>query len=164
MLFSATFPPVMKDITELAMRKDYEFIDTLDEDEGETNVQVVQKFMITPQAQHILAMEHILQDHINERKEQGLNFKVIVFFTTARVAGFMAELFRADPRYPHYNDKTLLEMHSRKSQSYRTNVANTFTKTRTNILLFSSDVSARGVDYPDVTCVLQVGAPSEKAQ
>ena len=30
--------------------------------------------------------------------------------------------------------------------------------------MFSSDVSARGVDYPDVTLVVQVGLPSDKDQ
>jgi len=163
LLFSATFPDAMKEITGLAMRKNYELIDTLDENEGDTNVQVVQKSLVTPMQYHMIAMEHVLQDHIAEQKAANQAYKVIVFFTTARVAGFMAELFRADPRYPHYDDTSLLEMHSRKSQSYRTNVAKKFTN-QSNVILFSSDVSARGVDYPDVTCVLQVGAPSEKAQ
>ncbi len=30
--------------------------------------------------------------------------------------------------------------------------------------MFSSDVSARGVDYPDVTLVIQVGVPADKSQ
>jgi ATP-dependent RNA helicase MSS116 len=30
--------------------------------------------------------------------------------------------------------------------------------------MFSSDVSARGMDYPDVSAVVQLGLPSEKAQ
>ncbi|CAB9524314.1 dependent RNA helicase [Seminavis robusta] len=159
LLFSATFPNVMKDITRGAMRQDYKLIDTLDENEADANVQVVQKALVTPLQHHMLAMEQVLLAHAQERTK----FKIIVFFTTARIAGFMAELFRADPRYPQYNDKTLLEMHSRKSQSYRTNVAKKFTN-ESNVILFSSDVSARGVDYPDVSLVLQVGAPSEKAQ
>lgn len=163
LLFSATFPDVMKDITKLAMRDDFELIDTLDENEHDTNVQVVQKLLVTPLQHHLIALEHVLQEHIEERKSHNLPYKIIVFFTTARIAGFMAELFRADPRFPHYNDSNLLEMHSRKSQSYRTNVAKKFTQ-QSNVVLFSSDVSARGVDYPDVTAVVQVGAPSDKAQ
>jgi ATP-dependent RNA helicase MSS116, mitochondrial len=163
LLFSATFPQAMKEMTRGIMRPDYNLIDTLDENEGDTNVQVVQKSLVTPLQHHMIAVEHLLQDHVEEMNATKSKFKIIVFFTTARIAGYMAELFRADPRYPHYNDKTLLEMHSRKSQSYRTSVAKKFT-TQSNIILFSSDVSARGVDYPDVSCVLQVGAPSEKAQ
>ena len=34
----------------------------------------------------------------------------------------------------------------------------------TELLLFTSDVSARGMDYPDVTAVVQVGLPSDRAQ
>ena len=32
------------------------------------------------------------------------------------------------------------------------------------MIMFTSDVSARGMDYPDVTTVIQVGLPSDKAQ
>jgi ATP-dependent RNA helicase MSS116 len=163
LLFSATFPDAIKDITKVAMRPNYELIDTLDPNEGSTNEQVVQMSLVTPIQHHMIALEHVLQEHIEERKSKNQAYKIIVFFVTARAAGYTAELFRADPRYPHYDDDNLLEMHSRKSQSYRTNVAKKFTS-RSNVIMFSSDVSARGVDYPGVTAVVQVGAPSEKAQ
>eukprot|EP00965_Chrysotila_dentata_P191546 6174593-Pleurochrysis_carterae.AAC.1 len=48
-------------------------------------------------------------------------------------------------------------MHSRKSQSQRTRVAEQFRK-GTDLIMFSSDVSARGMDYPDVTHVVQARA------
>lgn len=47
------------------------------------------------------------------------------------------------------------EIHSRKSQSYRTKVSDEFRKSK-GLILVTSDVSARGVDYPDVTLVVQV--------
>merc|ERR1711871_1230007 len=77
------------------------------------------------------------------------DYKIIVFFTTARLTGFMARLFN------EMGVKTL-EIHSRKSQSQRSRTADQF-RDGCNLILFSSDVSARGMDYPDVTCVLQVG-------
>lgn len=49
----------------------------------------------------------------------------------------------------------VLETHSRKSQTYRTRVSEAF-RNRKGVILFSSDVSARGLDYPDVTLVVQV--------
>ncbi|CAN0022860.1 unnamed protein product [Choristocarpus tenellus] len=57
----------------------------------------------------------------------------------------------------------VIETHSRKSQAYRTRVSESF---RNNVgqIMFTSDVSARGLDYPDVTQVIQVGLPSDKAQ
>ena len=47
------------------------------------------------------------------------------------------------------------EIHSRKPQSYRTRVSDEFRKSK-SIILVTSDVSARGVDYPDVSLVVQV--------
>lgn len=47
------------------------------------------------------------------------------------------------------------EIHSRKPQSYRTRVSEEFRKSK-GLIQVTSDVSARGVDYPDVTLVIQV--------
>lgn len=47
------------------------------------------------------------------------------------------------------------EIHSRKPQSYRTRISDEFRKSK-GLILVTSDVSARGVDYPDVTLVIQV--------
>lgn len=47
------------------------------------------------------------------------------------------------------------EIHSRKPQGYRTRVSDEFRKSK-GLILVTSDVSARGVDYPDVTLVIQV--------
>jgi ATP-dependent RNA helicase MSS116 len=122
----------------------------------------MQKSVVVPLHHHILAMHEIIQSHIRKCTSNGQKYKCIAFFTTARIAGFMSELFLA--RWPeHYSPKNLWEIHSRKSQSHRINVAKQFTA-GDNCILFSSDVSARGVDYPNVSFVLQVGAPSEKAQ
>jgi hypothetical protein len=49
----------------------------------------------------------------------------------------------------------ILEIHSRKSQSARNKAAEAF-RTGSGLFLFSSDVSARGMDFPDVTGVVQV--------
>ena len=67
---------------------------------------------------------------------------------TAKGTAYMATLF----------DKAgfpIVEMHSRKSQAYRTRVAEEFRRGK-DLIMMSSDVSARGMDYPDVTYVLQV--------
>lgn len=54
---------------------------------------------------------------------------------------------------------SVLEIHSKKNQNYRVRVAQKF-KDAQSAVMFSSDVSARGMDYPDVTAVIQVGFPS----
>ena len=55
----------------------------------------------------------------------------------------------------HPVEMPVLEMHSRLNQGKRTRVAEQF-RTGSNLIMFSSDVSARGMDYPDVTAVIQV--------
>ena len=52
---------------------------------------------------------------------------------------------------------------SRKSQGYRTRVSEEF-RAGARVVMFSSDVSARGVDYPDVSLVVQVGLPTDRDQ
>lgn len=95
---------------------------------------------------------YALQQHMRDDPE----FKIMVFFVTARQTQFMAELFNA-------LGVRVLETHSRKSQGHRTKVANEF-RTTSKRILFSSDVSARGLDYDNVTLVVQYGSPSDRAQ
>jgi ATP-dependent RNA helicase MSS116 len=73
----------------------------------------------------------------------------MAFFVTARVTQFYCELFEA-------MGVEVLPMHSRKSQAQRTRTAEQFRNSKGGSIMFTSDVSARGVDYPDVTLVLQV--------
>ena len=74
------------------------------------------------------------------------NMQVIVFCTTAMVtklvAGLLSEL-----------KLNVREIHSRKPQTYRTRVSKEFKESK-GLILVSSDVSARGVDYPNVTPTL----------
>lgn len=73
---------------------------------------------------------------------------MIVFCTTAMVTKLVADLLTK----LHLNVR---EIHSRKPQNYRTRVSEEFRQSK-GLILVSSDVSARGVDYPDVTLVIQV--------
>jgi ATP-dependent RNA helicase MSS116, mitochondrial len=54
-------------------------------------------------------------------------------------------------------DFPVIELHSKKSQEFRERQAKIFVNNNKHVL-FTSDVSARGVDYPDVTLIIQVGA------
>lgn len=57
----------------------------------------------------------------------------------------------------------VIELHSKKSQSFRNKASDQFRNAKKGVL-FTSDVSARGVDYPDVTHVLQFGLPDSREQ
>lgn len=76
------------------------------------------------------------------------SIQVLVFCTTAMVTRLVADLLGE-------LNMNVREIHSRKPQSYRTRVSDEFRKSK-GIILVTSDVSARGVDYPDVSLVIQV--------
>eukprot|EP00878_Enallax_costatus_P017895 GHUV01018808.1.p2 GENE.GHUV01018808.1~~GHUV01018808.1.p2 ORF type:complete len:109 (+),score=23.21 GHUV01018808.1:299-625(+) len=79
-----------------------------------------------------------------------LVLQIIVFFPTARAAQFHAALARAA-------GCNCLDLHSRLSQSKRDQAAAAFGGNPTGVL-FASDVIARGLDFPDVSLVVQVCA------
>jgi ATP-dependent RNA helicase MSS116 len=74
--------------------------------------------------------------------------QVIIFFPTARAAQFHAALARAA-------GLPCLDLHSRLSQKQRDTAAATFGGNPTGVM-FASDVIARGLDFPDVSLVVQV--------
>lgn len=150
-MFSATFSDSVKKIAQRAFKRDHIYIDTIEEGGQQTNTHVPQVHMKCTLDTLTSSIESILAEHM--KSQQG--YKVLVFFNTARTAGFMAQLFQTA-------GYKALEMHSRKSQTYRVKVAKQFHEGK-NIIMFSSDVSARGVDYPNVTLIVQVGL-TEKEQ
>ena len=143
LLFSATINKEIEVIVKNTLSPSHKFIDTVGDEADATHHHVPQYILSVPLGQQLLAMMTIL-----EEKMLHSPYKIIVFFTTARQTEMMAYLFRQA-------GLDVLEMHSRKSQSYRTRTAEEFRK-GSNVIMFTSDVSARGMDYPDVTFVMQV--------
>ena len=146
LLFSATVPPTVRAIADNALGKGYALVDTVGEEAEQTHAHVPQSITVLPLEEQIAGIASIIS-----KFTQSKRYKIIVFFTTARVTGYMSELFNTMGL-----PCPVLEIHSRKSQSQRTKTSDEFRKPG-NKIMFSSDVSARGMDYPDVTHVLQVG-------
>lgn len=152
LLFSATFPADIQQLAKFALRPGFQLIDTVGEDSTHSNAQVQQSAMLVPMEQMAAQIIHILSEH----RASDPKHKVLVFFTTAKLTQMFAELCNAA-------GIPTLEIHSRKSQAHRTRVAGQF-RGGSGLTMFTSDVSARGVDYPDVSLVLQVGMPADQAQ
>ncbi|XP_008789556.2 DEAD-box ATP-dependent RNA helicase 31-like [Phoenix dactylifera] len=152
LLFSATVPDEVRQICYIAMKRDLEFINTVEEGSEETHSQVKQMHLVAPLEKHFSILYGILTDHISE----NVDYKVIVFCTTAMVTKLVADLL-AELKL------NVREIHSRKPQTYRTRVSKEF-KDSKGLILVSSDVSARGVDYPNVTLVIQLGVPADREQ
>ncbi|KAM7472297.1 hypothetical protein LguiA_010480 [Lonicera macranthoides] len=152
LLFSATVPEEVRQICHIALKRDHEYINTVEEGSEETHAQVRQAHLVAPLDKHFAVLYGMLKDHIAD----GPEYKVLVFCTTAMVTRLVANLLGE-------LNLNVREIHSRKPQSYRTRVSDEFRKSK-GLILVTSDVSARGVDYPDVTLVVQVGLPSDKEQ
>ena len=80
----------------------------------------------------------------------------MVFFTTARGTALASALFG------NMRDD-VIEIHSKLSQSRRSKATDQFRKVKSAVMM-TSDVTARGVDFDDVTLVVQMGVPSNREQ
>ncbi|XP_050385823.1 DEAD-box ATP-dependent RNA helicase 31-like [Argentina anserina] len=152
LLFSATVPEEVRQICHIALKRDHEYITTVVEGSEETHAQVRQTHLVAPLDKHFSYVYSLLKEHIAD----DLDYKVLVFCTTAMVTRLVANLLGE-------LNLNVREIHSRKPQSYRTRVSDEFRKSK-GLILVTSDVSARGVDYPDVTLVIQVGIPADRQQ
>uniref|UniRef100_A0A6N2K718 ATP-dependent RNA helicase n=1 Tax=Salix viminalis TaxID=40686 RepID=A0A6N2K718_SALVM len=150
LLFSATIPKEVRRISQLVLKREHAFINTVGVGCVETPAKIKQSFLVSPQKLHFQVVHHLLKEHI----QQAPDYKVIVFCTTGMVTSLMYQLLRE-------MKMNVREMHSRKPQLYRTRISNEFRESKC-LILVTSDVSARGMNYPDVTLVIQVGIPYDR--
>ncbi|KAJ0913842.1 putative RNA helicase [Helianthus annuus] len=151
LLFSATLPKEVRRVSQLVLQREHAYINTVGLG-PETHDKVNQSYVIAPHEQHFQIVHHLLKDHIF----QVPNYKVIVFCTTAMMTSLMFSLLRE-------MKMNVREIHSRKPQLYRTRVSEEF-KQENQLILITSDVSSRGMNYPDVSLVIQVGVPVDREQ
>jgi ATP-dependent RNA helicase MSS116 len=155
MLFSATIAPHVEKVAHLVLSANYKFISTIPEGELNTHERVPQHLVTVPAFSDIAAaMVGSLRSEIS--LVTPALFKAIIFTPTAAHADFYAAILEAIPGLP-----TISVLHSRNSQSKRTKVTNTF-RDATSGILVATDVVARGMDFPLVTNVFQIGIPSDK--
>ncbi|KAI9312652.1 P-loop containing nucleoside triphosphate hydrolase protein [Dichotomocladium elegans] len=155
MLFSATLSPEIRNtIGKFALSPDYELVDTVGEEEVNTHLHVKQSAIVAPYSTQITHLRSLL--HTYPAANAG---KTIVFMPTTKSTALYAKLLKF--LMPQRN---VLELHSKMNQNSRTRISARFRKSLPGTILVTSDVSARGVDYPDVSLVVQVGMPSSREQ
>ena len=77
------------------------------------------------------------------------SMQVLVFCITARITAFMYTLYKE-------LGLNCLEIHSKKSQMHRFHTYKDFRDSDGSLVMFTSNVSSRGLNYPNVTLVVQV--------
>jgi len=140
LLFSATMPKDVMGIARFALRDKFEHVDCVGED-TDTHKRIPQSYTVVEDSDVMLELASAVREAVDEDPKQ---YKIMVFFVTARLTQLYAQIFN-QIRGKH--ELKVLEMHSRKSQSHRQKCAKTFREGQCGIM-FSSDVSARGMDYP----------------
>jgi ATP-dependent RNA helicase MSS116 len=179
LLFSATFGKDLRSIMDKCMRHNYVTVDCVHDVDPttHTNQSVSQTFVTLPpprkrvdistmnaakssivststyddvdQYRWISGLVDIISDIVHVRNPD--EFKVVVFFPTTALCQFFSHVFTNVYKIP------VIELHSKKSQSNRTFTSKLFRQVDKGVL-FTTDVSARGVDYPNVSHVIQFGS------
>jgi ATP-dependent RNA helicase MSS116 len=161
LFFSATLPKEVRRMVGRFVSKEpdgspspIEMIDCIQEEDpsSHTALSVDQSHVILPNDKLVSGVAQILLDLMNSNRDH----KILVFFPTTSQVAYFANLFNTGI------GRRVLEIHSKKSQANRTRTSEMFRRAEGNAVMFTSDVSARGVDYPDVTHVVQFGVASDR--
>ncbi|KAL4953812.1 ATP-dependent RNA helicase MSS116 [Aspergillus filifer] len=154
MCFSATLPPKVKDVVSVVLKPGYSSISTIEANEAPTHERVPQYHVIIPSVtETFTTLTTLLNTEIKSNSK-----KIIVFGVTARMVNLFADAFSKG-----LTTLPVFEIHSRLSQSARTKTTEAFKEAGSGIL-FASDVIGRGMDFPNVDLVIQVGLPSNGEQ
>ena len=162
-LFSATVSPAIRTIARQALDRKHAFIDCVASDDSPVHAHIPQ-FRTTlesgkDQIPHVLRL--IAQDQLLNPGRS----KVMLFCNTKRGTIMMAEVMKGMRRYLPDQRTNLIELHADINQNSRRRRSDMFRESDSgSTVLITSDVSARGVDYPNVTRVIQVGVPASGDQ
>ncbi len=163
-LFSATVSPAIRDIAKKSLDRNHGVIDCVPANESNTHMHIPQFATVLPTAKDQLP--HVLRLLAHDQLTNPGASKAIVFLPTTKLtqlyATFIRELSNSLPmgRRTH-----VYEIHSKLDQRRRSRSSEMFRQDHSGAsILVTSDVSARGVDYPGVTRVIQVNIPGTAEQ
>ena len=163
-LFSATVSREIQQIARATLDKNHRFIDCVPADSSPVHAHVPQYHTVLPTAAHQLP--HILRLLAHDQLLHPGKSKTIIFLPTTKLTQLFSTFVRelSGTCLPAGRNSRVYEIHSKRTMESRTKTSQQFRQDRGNSVLISSDVSARGVDYPGVTRVIQVGIPSSTDQ
>ncbi|KAH9864431.1 hypothetical protein J1614_010365 [Plenodomus biglobosus] len=176
LMFSATIPRDVVSLVRETMRPGFHFAKCVSEDEEPTHKRVPQKLVHLNGFENIMPSLYELMQKAQTAGRSGETrpFKAIVYFNSTAEVTLASSVFYKlctgggrRGAVPFNNNGSALsglrtyEIHAKLTQQQRTRAADDFRLTN-NGVLFSTDVTARGMDFPNVTHVIQVGLPRER--
>lgn len=177
MLFSATIPREVMHLVRSTLKPDFHFVQTVQEGDIATHEKVPQKIVSVPGYENFMPTILELAKREIEKSSRAIStgedvkpFKAIVYFNSTANVILASEIFQnlksesgslfgKHPLYP----AEMLVMHGQLTQERRTRASDRFRRAKSGIL-FSTDVTARGMDFPNVTHVIQINLPSNREQ
>ena len=181
MMFSATIPKEVVSLVRSTLKPGFQFVKCVADNEDPTHANVTQRIVRLNGFENSLpTLTEICSRCVEESQQPGGKpFKAIVYFNgTAEATMASSALnrlqspgnqqapsntFGRNANNHPWPETRILEIHGRLTQAARTRAAEVFRNAKSAILL-SSDVTARGMDFPNVTHVIQMGLPPTREQ
>ncbi|KAF5020993.1 hypothetical protein F66182_6974 [Fusarium sp. NRRL 66182] len=168
MLVSATIPDsVIRLARNMVRANDFEFVQTISENESLTHDKVPQHIVATTGWTNVFpALFELVDREVAKAREDptARPFKAIIYFNTTALVELTGELFYQRRREARDKGDPWLAtyvMQSKLSQQQRQKAADMFRSAQSGVLI-STDVTARGMDFPDVTHVIQIDTPRDR--
>ncbi len=177
LLFSATIPKQVMHLVRRTLKPNFHFVQTVKEGDLATHEKVPQKIAVVPGIENYMPtlLELCKREVAKAERDAQVTgakakpFKAIVYLSSTTQVILSHRIFdnlKGEDgmwsKHPLWPAEVSL-MHGQLSQGERTRVSERFRRAK-SALLFSSDVTARGMDFPNVTHVIQVGLPQSKEQ
>ncbi|EGP90947.1 unnamed protein product [Zymoseptoria tritici ST99CH_1A5] len=169
MMFSATLPKEVVNLVRQTLKPGFQFVKCVRDDEEPTHTRVPQNVTTVAGLENSMpTLVELCQRGLDAAKEPGARpFKAIVYFNSTAEVSLASSALNAlstpNGRDHPWWPARITEIHAKLSQGQRTRAADDFRRATSGILL-SSDVTARGMDFPNVTHVIQVGMPTSREQ
>ena len=145
LLFTATANKAIKDLSKVSLNNPTRVLLT-ELQEFATPENLMQFYTIVTLDQKWNTLYSFLKSHAND--------KIIVFMETIKMVRFAYESFRhLRPGLP------ILHLTGKQNSNLRFSVCQDFTNQKRGVI-FTTDVAARGLDFPEVNWVLQLDCPS----
>ncbi|KDQ60061.1 hypothetical protein JAAARDRAFT_191482 [Jaapia argillacea MUCL 33604] len=164
-LFSATLSRAIQQVARASLAKDHLYINTVSDNTSPVHAHVPQFGTVLPSAGH--QIPHVLRVLAHDQLTHPGKSKIILFLPTTKQTQLFATFIRELSKtcLPAGRETRVYEIHSKRTQESRTSTSESFRNDKSGCsILVTSDVSARGVDYPGVTRVVQVGMPAGTEQ
>ena len=156
LLFSATLDEKVQKLSNSIMnKKSCLFIDTVDKNEPEAHEKIDQALVVSEKFSDNI---YATIQHLKTAVEANPDYKAILFTPTVKFTKFISHILKREIG----RELPVLEFHGKIEQRRRTNLVKEFKQHQKGVLI-CTDVGARGMDFPNVAEVLQLGVPSELA-